>query len=180
MKDDAADAHAARRARFEELYRRHYGDVLNYARRRAPEAAHDVVADTFLVAWRRFDDVPFDALPWLLAIARKTVANHRRRLATAAAARLHADSPAPAPEAGGDEPIIRALRRLTPADQEILLLVAWEELDHRRGARALGCSPLAFRLRLHRARQRLRAELENLEAARERRHGAAPTAEAEG
>lgn len=51
-----------------------------YARRRCDDAlAEDVVAETFLVAWRRLDDVPAHAaLPWLYGIARRTLANQHR------------------------------------------------------------------------------------------------------
>src|SRR5919204_2389049 len=68
-----------RRGHFERLYRRHVGEVAAYVARRADrQLVQDVVADTFLVAWRRLDDVPDDTLPWLYAVARKTLANHRR------------------------------------------------------------------------------------------------------
>ena len=36
------------------------------------------MAETFLVAWRRLDDVPADALPWLYGVARRVLANQRR------------------------------------------------------------------------------------------------------
>jgi DNA-directed RNA polymerase specialized sigma24 family protein len=69
----------ARGERFEGLFRENYPLVRAYAlRRAAPEAAQDVVADTFLVAWRRLEDVPDDALPWLYGIARRVLANQRR------------------------------------------------------------------------------------------------------
>jgi RNA polymerase sigma-70 factor (ECF subfamily) len=65
--------------RFEALYAEHYGRVLAYVLRRAPAAvASDVVADVFLVAWRRLEQVPDDPVPWLLGVARKTLANERR------------------------------------------------------------------------------------------------------
>ena len=50
-----------REARFEELFREHYRAVRGYALRRAPgDLAQDAVSETFLVAWRRLDDVPAD------------------------------------------------------------------------------------------------------------------------
>jgi RNA polymerase sigma-70 factor, ECF subfamily len=65
--------------RFEELFRSNYRAVLAYALRRAdPETADEVVADTFLVCWRRLDEVPARALPWLLGVARRCLANRRR------------------------------------------------------------------------------------------------------
>jgi DNA-directed RNA polymerase specialized sigma24 family protein len=65
--------------RFTALWEAHAGRVLAYARRHVgPDDAHEVVSETFLVAWRRLADVPGTALPWLLVVARNTVANHRR------------------------------------------------------------------------------------------------------
>jgi RNA polymerase sigma factor (sigma-70 family) len=65
--------------RFERLFRAHGRAVLAYARRRNPaDDAQDVLADTFLTAWRRLDDVPEDALPWLLSVSRNLISNHRR------------------------------------------------------------------------------------------------------
>lgn len=70
---------AGRRARFERLYDAHYAPVLAYALRRSGRTvAHDVAAETFLVAWRRLDDVPVDAAPWLYGVARRVLANERR------------------------------------------------------------------------------------------------------
>src|SRR5947209_42011 len=92
-----------REERFEGLYVAHAGRVGAYVRRRAASStADDVIADTFLVAWRRLDDVPDRALPWLLGVARRLLANERRRDGRAAA--LHerlarCDAP---PGAGGD------------------------------------------------------------------------------
>ena len=156
-----------RRRRFEQVYRRYYGEVLAYARRRAPGAAYDIVADTFLVAWRRFDELPDEPLPWLIAVARNTLANHRRATAsrTAAAFRL-ASERAASPELeepAADERLRSVLARLSERDREALLLVAWDGLSQRQAAAVLGCSPVAFRIRLHRARKRLRAELDALE-----------------
>ena len=53
--------------------------VLAFAMRRAdPDTAHDVLSETFLVAWRRIDELPAEPRPWLLGTARKVLANHRR------------------------------------------------------------------------------------------------------
>ena len=64
---------------FRDLFERHAGSVFGYAARRSsPQEAQDIVAETFLVAWRRIDDVPHDALPWLFGVARRVLANARR------------------------------------------------------------------------------------------------------
>ena len=147
-------------AAFTRLFEAHYDAVLRYGRRRADEqTARDVAAETFLVAWRRADQVPDDALPWLYAVARNCLANvtrHDRRTAHAlphlAAA---ATTPDPA-DAVADAAYVRAaIARLPERDREALLLVTWEDLSTRAAARAAGCSPAAFAVRLHRARRRL-------------------------
>jgi RNA polymerase sigma-70 factor (ECF subfamily) len=152
------------RAEFERLYAEHAGAVRGYALRRCNAAvADDVVADVFLVAWRRLEAVPEDALPWLLGTARRVLANHARardrwvalheRLA---AERSHE---APAIDAGMEGTVLRALASLGPTDREALLLVAWEGLAPARAARALDLRPASFAVRLHRARRRLAAAL---------------------
>ena len=101
-------ARSAEHERFVSLYERHAALVLAYARRRIGAAeAEDVLAETFLVAWRRRDEVPDDALPWLYAVAgnvlRNRVRSERRRAALSA--RLAAESArleAGARAAGGD------------------------------------------------------------------------------
>lgn len=160
--DERADE-ARRRAAFEELFLAHYQAVLGYALRRSPENGHDVAAETFLVAWRRFESVPEDPLPWLYGVARRTLANQRRSATRRGAlvARLeqeHRTSPArgaPVDREPGESAELRAFRRLSPRDQEVLALVAWEELDRRQAAAVLGCSTAALAVRLHRARARL-------------------------
>lgn len=146
--------------RFERMVRQHHDAVLAYAMRRvAPDDAKDVVADTFLVAWRRFADAPDDhGLPWLYAIARRTLANHRRgaRRREALTERLSASTPV---VCEGDQPLRQALAMLSDRDREALLLVAWEGLTAQEACRVMGCRPATFRMRLHRARGRLAAHL---------------------
>lgn len=153
------------------MFRDHYAAVRAYALRRAPrDVVQDVVADTFLVAWRRFDDVPGDALPWLYGVARGILANERRsagrraaleqRVATAAVP----VQPGDASESVGDAELLRtALARLSDRHREALTLVAWQGLSRSRAARAAGCSQASFAVRLRRARARLAAELRALE-----------------
>lgn len=160
-----------REDRFETLFGNHYPAVRAYAlRRTSPDAAQDVVAETFLVAWRRLDEVPADALPWLYGVARRVLANQRRSAerGDALARRLAGSTSGAAPEdpgeRAGDAELVRlALGRLPEPSREALMLVAWHGLSGARAARAAGCSRAAFAVRLHRARGRLAAELAALE-----------------
>lgn len=156
---------------FEVLYREHYRDVLSYCARRASRAdAWDAAAEVFVVALRRFDDVPRGegALPWLFGIARRVLANQRRsserkrRLLrkTSTTERVTGYLP--------DEPVIRheeqaevleALRALKPIDREIIQLTLWEELSPVEIADLLRISRGAVDKRYSRAKQRLARQL---------------------
>jgi len=153
--------------RFQRVFDAHYRLVVAYAlrRTRSEADAHDVVAETFAVAWRRLDALPEDdgIVPWLYGVARRCLANQRRQASRQdrLAARL-AEEPVVSEELPGDAEasdevvaVRAALARLRPADQEILRLVTWEELSHREVAAALGVSPNAIAIRFHRARKRL-------------------------
>jgi RNA polymerase sigma factor (sigma-70 family) len=149
-------------ARFNGLYERHFDAVRAYAWRRAPALADEIVAETFLVAWRRLPDVPDDALPWLIGVARNVRANLRRsdRRQDALVQRLGPERvPEPDPLAAVDEQdaLRSALARLSETDREVLLLTAWDDLDRGQVARALGCSRANVAVRLFRARRRLEA-----------------------
>jgi RNA polymerase sigma factor (sigma-70 family) len=155
---------------FEELFRKTYPAVRGYAlRRTSPEAAQDAVAETFLVAWRRFDDVPDDALPWLFGVARRVLANQRRASGRGEAlqqrlAGAGTGLPASPEESVTESDVVRAaLARLSERDREALMLAAWHGLSGKRAARAAGCTRAAFDVRLHRARRRLAAQLEILD-----------------
>jgi RNA polymerase sigma factor (sigma-70 family) len=161
-----------RAERFEALFRESYPRVRAYAlRRAAPDVAQDAVAETFLVAWRRLDDVPEDALPWLLATARRVLANQRRSAARGVALEhrltgsVGTSVAADLGDSVADADLVRiALGRLSERSREALMLVAWEGLDGARAAHAAGCSRAAFAVRLHRARAQLAGELASLEA----------------
>lgn len=159
--------------RFTELFQRTHISLLAYAVRRVadPADAADVVAETFVVAWRRIDEVPpvGEDLPWLYGVARRVLANHRRgqRRRDALADRLRqvlTEATTPGPEDGQIAAVTEALARLRPPDQEILRLLAWEGLSHEEIAVALGIGRGAVRVRLHRARARLATELATVSA----------------
>ena len=173
------------REAFEAAYRAHYWQVVAYAARRlgagagghgGGEAARDAAQETFAVAWRRRAELPDAPLPWLYAVAANVVRNAERgrRREDRLTARLHAVPGAPgvavepaapaAPAAvsheADDDPVRRALARLSVADQEVLRLAAWEDMAPADMARVLGCSPNTAAARLSRAKKRLRAALD--------------------
>jgi RNA polymerase sigma factor (sigma-70 family) len=147
-----------RRRRFVELYDDHSDAVLRYALRRThADAAGDVLAETFLVAWRRLERVPSEPRAWLLAVARRVLANHRRGDARreALVIRLASEPRRRHPDPSEGAGVAGALDRLSSRDREALLLVYWDGLSPGEAAQVLGCTALAFRSRLHRARRRL-------------------------
>jgi RNA polymerase sigma-70 factor (ECF subfamily) len=152
------------RARLAALFDDFAPRVFSYARRHCDLAsAQDVVSDTFLVAWRRIADVPAQPLPWLLVVARNTIANRRRhelrqdRLADTVGRLSRLAGPA----SGVDQSVVErdsllaALAELTPIEREALLLVAWDGLSGKDAAAVARCSVRAFEVRLSRARARL-------------------------
>jgi RNA polymerase sigma-70 factor (ECF subfamily) len=153
--------------RFADLYRENARGVLGYALRRSmdPDDAADVVAETFLIAWRRLAEVPSDnkARLWLYGTARHVLANQDRgarrrdRLTERLRGELCRELPAAQPEE--ESVFLQALAGLKDMDRELLMLIGWEELTPTEAAEVLGISPFAARTRLHRARRRLRGRL---------------------
>jgi RNA polymerase sigma-70 factor (ECF subfamily) len=167
---DRSDAAVA----FDALYERCYPQVRAYVGRRvSSDRVDDIVADTFLVAWRKFDAVPSDssALLWLYRVAYRAVGDHwrslsrRRRLGDRIAAlpSLHHDDPAE--DALVDDEVQRVLaaaERLNPKDSEVLRLACWEGLTNSEIAAVLGLSANATAQRLHRARRNLTKRFDRL------------------
>jgi RNA polymerase sigma-70 factor (ECF subfamily) len=157
------------RPAFEHMFRAHHAAVYRYVLRRVEgPAVEDVVGETFLVAWRRYEELAGEPLPWLLGIARRVCANHLRGRSrrTQLHARLAAE-PAPAQMAAAElmERSVRAaLASLRDEDREVIALVAWDGLDNHQAARVLGCGVGAFAVRLHRARRRLARALDGATA----------------
>jgi len=153
--------------RFAAVFRRHYGHVAAYARRRVPEAViDDVVAEVFLTTWRHLDRLPEEPLPWLYGVARHAVSNQRRgdlrrvRLHGRLFALVVRHSSGGVDVDGADgivgtDRVLTAMTQLTPRDREVLRLVAWEDLSVHDAAVVMGVSDTAMKVRVHRARRRL-------------------------
>jgi RNA polymerase sigma-70 factor, ECF subfamily len=167
-----SQSESERARRFDVLFATYSADIVAYCGWRASSAsdAQDAVADVFLTAWRRLDQLPEGdaARVRLYATARRVIANQRRssrrrvalqeRLALVAAA-LPQEPLSPDPQ----ETIVHAaLRRLGPRDREVLLLAEWEGLSPAQIASVLGCLTVTARGRLHRARRRFRAAFKDL------------------
>jgi RNA polymerase sigma-70 factor (ECF subfamily) len=178
--------HPEREERFRALYAAHHLDVLRFVARRAhPDAAEDVVAEAFLVAWRRLDEAPRrtdDLRAWLFGVARHCLLNagrgHARREAlavrVAAAGGVGGDLVHEAEAVAERLDLAAAWRRLTPAEQEVLALTVFEDLTSPQAGAVLGIPAAAYRLRLMRARRSLRRHLEAGESAESDEAAAVP------
>jgi RNA polymerase sigma-70 factor (ECF subfamily) len=164
--------------RFRALYEENIRSVLGFVIRRteSPDDAADVVADTFLTAWRKIEDAPSGAEGrlWLFGVARMKLLNQRRgqkrRGHLAERLRTELAGPdvtqwSPVPD-GRVSALTKGLSSLRPEDRELLTLSVWEDLTASEMARVLGCSENAAKLRLSRARKRLAGILEEREPAR--------------
>lgn len=149
----------SREQRFQALFDASFDDLTRFVRRRIRDG-DDIVAETYLVAWRSLDQVPLgegEGRAWLFTVARNLMANQRRK-----DARLVAWEPSDVPAEDESEAadtridLSRAFSRLSAEDQEVLALVVWEGLTSAQAASVLSITARAFRVRLHRARRRLR------------------------
>jgi RNA polymerase sigma-70 factor, ECF subfamily len=188
--NERADATWIARSReetmFASLYHRHYRAIRDFCRRRVPkDVVDDVVAETFLTAWRRIDDIPLgdEALLWLYGVAYRVIGHHwrsaarRRRLED----RMHVIHGGDA--SGADDAVVAAdqrrlvldaAARLSEKDADVLRLAAWEQLSTAEIAAVLGIAPNAVKQRLHRARQHLGREYRRLESGTHRSTPEAP------
>jgi RNA polymerase sigma-70 factor (ECF subfamily) len=150
------------RAQFEALFRDTRAPLLAYLTRRSPsEDAADLLAEVYLVAWRRRADLPKgeERRLWLYGVARRLLSEHHR----------HAWRNADAEERAGDprtpgclteddrrgEAVRRALDSLSDLDRELVTLTTWEQLTPAEASRVVGITAGTARVRLHRARARL-------------------------
>lgn len=173
--EDAAE----REQRFEVLYQATAKNLLAFIVRRAadPEQAADLLAEAYMVAWRRLDEIPsgLQAVLWLYGVARnllmKSNGQRRSRQAlvhdlTRELARLAAYR-SEATDEGLTETMTACLARLPEKQREVLLLTAWEGLKPREIAKITGSTANVVRVRLHHARQQLARELRPITAATE-------------
>jgi len=159
---------------FRLLYERNYAPISAYVRRRVRRADGsdaDIVAEVFVVAWRRFLEVPEQTkeLPWLYGVARNLVANHFRSAQRSSALtdrlmveeRASVDSSAESSEL--ELRVRRAVDQLSDLDREIFRLIHWEELTHEEVGLSVGITAKAVERRVARARKKVRDYLASLD-----------------
>ncbi|WP_020580390.1 RNA polymerase sigma factor [Actinopolymorpha alba] len=174
--DDAALIERARREpeAFAEVFRRHAPEIQRYVTRRlGADPAEDVVADTFLAAFRqreRYDLSRSSARPWLYGIATNLIARHKRievhqlRVLERTGTDPVSD---PFTERSDERLSARSVRQrlaaalasLPAGHRDALLLVAWGGLSYQEAAQALGVRIGTVRSRVNRARNKMRKEL---------------------
>ena len=164
---DAQDVEA-RRSRFEAVAREIVEPLRRFLARRTDAAtADDALADTLLVLWRRYDELPDEVLPYAYGVARLSLANAERgarRQHRVAGKIATLDPPREAPDPVGDDHLAEAMAALSTDDAELLRLWAWERLTAGEIATVLGVTPNAVSIRLHRAKGRLRDTLRKVDA----------------
>lgn len=157
---------AGTRERFEQIYWRHHRDLAAFIRRRVPvDAVEDVLAETFVVAWRRLNDIPDEERAWLFGVARNIIRNSYRTEARQRALQVrlaeHDDGSGADKLAGFDDAIAtraelaHAWNQLSETERQVIALVAWDGLSNSEASQVLGVTTSAFAVRLFRARRRL-------------------------
>ncbi|HEV2370883.1 MAG TPA: RNA polymerase sigma factor [Streptosporangiaceae bacterium] len=179
LAQEASDAELIKRSWrepecFAAIFDRYYHQIHGYAARRLGESlADDVAAETFLVAFtrrKRYEVSRPDARPWLYGIVSNLICRHHRaearryralaRTGVSEVSEGHADEVALRLDAQARRaPLAAALARISEADRDVLLLVAWAGLTSEQTGEALGIPAGTARSRLHRARKEIRAAL---------------------
>lgn len=160
--------------RFAGIFQRHWDEIYRYvAQRLGPEPAEDVGSETFAVAFRGrhlYDQSRLDARPWLYGIASNLIRQHWRveRRHRRLLARAGVDAAGESFDQISDERltaqrlaprIASALARLSAAERDLLLLIAWADLTYEEAAQALDVPPGTVGSRLYRIRRKLRRSL---------------------
>lgn len=149
-----------------EIWFRAYADrVLAYLQHRTdPQTAQDVLQEVFVTAFRKAPDVPEPPLAWLFGTARRLLANRYRgfRRQDQLIGRLLEDASDETDPDTADlkHAFAQTLATLSAGDREVLTLTGWYDLTATEAAAVLGCSPATYAVRLHRARKRLAAALD--------------------
>jgi RNA polymerase sigma-70 factor, ECF subfamily len=151
------------RQRFEVLFRTHYARVVQYVGRRVPKSLiDDVVAATFVVAWKKFRSITDPSLPWLIRIASfevRSAGRAARRSSSTISFDLIGEIAAPAYHEVDDTEMLAALGRLSVADREVLRLIHWDDLTRPEAADVLGVTVNTLNVRYHRALTRLEQQM---------------------
>ena len=150
------------------LVDRHHGELRRFVRRRLSDgdAIDDVLAETFCVAWRRRNDIPDPATPWLMRVCSNVISTYERsarrrlRLRARLLSLREPEARDPAELVDRQSQIRAAFSSIGESHREVLRLVAWDGLSITDAAAVCGCTPGAFRVRLHRARNELAKQLE--------------------
>jgi RNA polymerase sigma-70 factor (ECF subfamily) len=152
----------------------HRHALLRYALRRLDDRsdAEDLVAETFVVAWRRFDDIPprDQELFWLYGVAGRVLVNvlrgHQRSMRLEMRLALERERELDTQRYNEEhlEQLMWALSQVKPDERELLQLTYWERLSYREVGAVLGCTEKAAGIRISRARQHLRQLLNDTDA----------------
>jgi RNA polymerase sigma-70 factor (ECF subfamily) len=163
---EAAEEAAARR--FAVIYAENRSRVYAFAVSKAGrQLADEILSEVFMIAWRRFGDLPEPPLPWLLVVTRNVAMSQSRALVRERSLATELNEWVAGAQAVGDiaedvaerVAVLTALAALAEPDRELLTLVAWHDLSPKEAAQVIGCSTAAYFVRLHRARRRLEAAL---------------------
>lgn len=162
---------------FGALFERHSRELHRFLSRRLGDRADDLLGELFVTAFElrhRYRPELADARPWLYGIGANLVRRHHREEAT----RLRALSRTPlalvTPDSTSESAaqvdaealrprLAAALATLKAADRDVLLMLAWGQLDQAEVAAALDIPLGTVRSRLHRARRQLRPVLDDLQ-----------------
>ncbi len=162
----------AAHAEFAAYYREHYPAVARFAERRIEdrEAAAEIAADVFRIAWAR-DGGPWPERAWLLVTARNLLGNayrsreRRRAMEQRAIEAARTGASGENPDAGAERELIAAVfEAVGPRHSEVLRLAYWDGLPPADLGVLLGCSANAAAIRVHRARRAAESALARIRA----------------
>lgn len=171
---------------FTEIFDRYVSDISRFLLRRAGQnAAEDLVAETFIIAFRirgNFDLTAKNARPWLYGIATNVLRHHFRAEGRARQAQEHLQARMAVDDLGDEwtpeaderteflrlQPLLdAALGELDPDWRDALLLFAYADMTYEEISQALVIPIGTVRSRISRSRARLRELLGRSMATRE-------------